>query len=177
MIKKVLIGLVLVIALLFGYASTLPSEMKISRELLIRAKPEAIYPYINHSRKMNEWMPWSESDPEAKMLYSGPELGIGSTTSWDSKGNMGTGQAVIVESIPNRSVKTQLTYTKPMKMEQLAEVSLTPAEGGTVVRWSVNGHSPLISRIFCIFMDVDKTVGGEFEKGLANLKRIVEPAQ
>ena len=29
------------------------------------------------------WMPWSESDPNVKTTYSGPEEGVGSTSSWN----------------------------------------------------------------------------------------------
>jgi hypothetical protein len=34
----------------------------------------------------------------------------------------------------------------------------------------------LLSRVFCLFTDMDKMVGGTFEKGLADLKMMVESA-
>ena len=148
--------------------------MVITREALIKATPDAIFPHINHSKKSNDWMPWSDEDPGVKMIYSGPDEGVGSTSSWNSRGRMGTGNAVVVESITNQVVKTQLTYTKPMKMEQLAEISLKPTSNGTIVRWTVTGKDTLIGRFFCLFVNMDKMVGGQFEKGLAKLKKIVE---
>lgn len=87
---------------------------------------------------------------------------------------MGTGQAVVTESILNKSVVTQLTYTKPMVMTQLAEISLEPTAGDTRVKWSVDGHNGFFFRLMGIFINMDKMIGGEFEKGLAKLKVLVE---
>jgi hypothetical protein len=46
--------------------------------------------------------------------------------------------------------------------------------GETSVRWSVNGHNSFFFRIMGIFISMDKMVGGEFEKGLVKLKKLVE---
>lgn len=174
MLIKTLIGLGVAIGGLCLYVALQPPEFSIARELTINASAEALFPYINNSKKSYEWMPWREADPDAQMNYSGPEEGVGAKTTWDSNGQMGTGEALVVESIPNLSVKTQLTYTRPMNMSQMAEVSLTPTANGTVVRWSVSGHNTFLGRLMCVFLSMDKMVGGQFEKGLANLKALVE---
>lgn len=165
---------VLAAGIFMAYVGMKPSNCIISREIVIQATPEVLFPYINNSKKMNAWMPWQESDPQVKMQYSGPEEGVGSKSSWESPGKMGVGNAVVIESVPNQSVKTQLTYTKPMEMVQLAEVTLTPVEGGTQVKWSVDGHNGFLFRLIGVILNVEKTVGGEFEKGLLNLKHQVE---
>jgi len=177
MLKKILGGMAVVILGIVAYAALQSADYQVSREIVVKASPEAVFPYINSSKKSNEWMPWAASDPEMKMTHSGPEEGVGSKSNWESKGKMGTGEAEIVESQPNQSVKTKLTYLKPMEMSQIAEVSLTPSAEGTLVRWSVAGRNDLIGRVVCLFMNMDKMVGGEFEKGLANLKRMVEGSE
>jgi hypothetical protein len=174
MLRKVIGTVVIVLVLFLSYIALQNPNYKISRQQIINASPEAIFPWINNSKKTNEWMPWKDSDPNVQMKYSGPDEGVGSVSSWDSSGNMGVGKAEVVESIPNKLVKTQLTYTKPMEMSQLAEISLAPAANGTMVTWSVSGTNNFIGRVFCFFMNMDKMVGGEFEKGLTNLRKIVE---
>lgn len=174
MFKKIIISLLVIVGLFLVYVALQPSDMHISRELLIKSAPEVIFPYINNSKKANDWMPWAEIDPQAKMNYSGPEEGVGSTSNWDSSGQMGTGQAVVVESVPNQVVKTELTYTKPMVMSQLSTISLLPSGEGTVVRWEVTGKNKFVGRLFCVFMNMDKVVGGQFEQGLSKLKAITE---
>lgn len=119
-------------------------------------------------------MPWKDSDPGIKMEFTGPDEGVGSISTWDSEGQMGKGSATVVESTPNQSVKTKLVTEKPMPMEQLADISLTPAGDSTVVNWTVTGKNNFIGRLFCVFIDMDKMVGSEFEKGLNNLKAKVE---
>jgi uncharacterized protein YndB with AHSA1/START domain len=174
MLKKILISFAIATVGICLYAAFKPSTMMVSRELLINATPETIFPLINHSKRTNEWMPWVEMDKELVMNYSGPEEGVGSIASWDSKGQMGTGKAEIVASFANQSVQTQLTYTKPMNMSQLAEITLTPSGTGTVVRWSVTGENSFLCRLMTTFMNMDKMVGGQFEQGLAKLKTLAE---
>lgn len=174
MIKKILLLLLAAVVGVLGYAAILPSHYTIAREVTIQAAPEVLFPYLNNTKKANEWMPWAESDPQMKASYSGPDEGVGSKESWDSPGQMGAGSAEIVESVPNQVVKTKLVYTRPMQMTQLAELSLSPVDGGTRVRWSVAGENTFAGRVFCIFMNMDKMVGGEFEKGLWKLKTLAE---
>lgn len=172
------IKIVLCLAVLFvGFLAIVamrPSQMFVTREIIIQSSPEKIFPYINNSKKANGWMPWQESDPSVVMNYSGPEEGVGAKSFWNSTGQMGTGEAEVVESVLNQVVKTKLTYTKPFQMEQLAEVSLIPASTGTTVKWSVNGHNGFFFKLMGVFVDCDKMVGGEFEKGLSKLKKQIE---
>ncbi len=173
MIKKILLGLGFIVAAILIAAAFQSPEMNVSREIEISATPETLFPYINNSKKSYEWMPWSESDPTVEMKYSGPDAGVGAFSSWKGK-QMGVGTAEVVESITNQVVKTKLTYTEPFAMSQMAEVSLTPKPGGTLVKWSVSGHSNYFFRLIGIFVSCDKMIGGEFEKGLKKLKLLTE---
>jgi len=170
----IVVILVLLILAIFIYAAFQPNQMNISREMFLKANPSSIFPYINNTKKADEWMPWSEIDPGVKTSYSGPIEGVGSISSWVSSGKMGVGHAVIVESLINKLVKTKLTYEKPFAMGQLAEISLLEKSDGTIVKWSVTGENNFIGRIFCLFMNMDKVVGGQFERGLSKLKILVE---
>jgi hypothetical protein len=40
----------------------------------------------------------------------------------------------------------------------------------------MTGDKNFISKAFCMFMNMDKMVGGDFERGFANLKSVVETA-
>jgi hypothetical protein len=42
------------------------------------------------------------------------------------------------------------------------------------VTWAMHGPMPFISKIMCVFIDMDKMVGSDFEKGLADLKKVSE---
>lgn len=176
MIKKILAGLGLILGVFVVIAALRPAEYLIKRDIVINAKPEAIFPFLVSTKNADTWMPWKEQDPQVQITYSGPEEGIGSISSWDSPGQMGTGKAEIVGVVANQSVKTKITYTKPMEMNQDSEFILTPQGDSTQMTWTVTGNQPFIARLICtlMFMNMDKYVGGMFENGLNKLKLNVE---
>ena len=175
MVVNIILIVLLLAAVVLIYAAFKTPAMKIERELVISAQPEKLFPYLNHMQKMNDWMPWQDSDPTAKMNYVGYLEGIGAKATWDSPGKMGTGESEIVESVPCQFVKTRLTYSRPMKMSQMAQVTLAQINSEeTLVKWSVDGHNSFAFRLFGAFVNVDKMVGSEFEKGLLKLKKIAE---
>lgn len=174
MAKKILIPVAVILVVLLIYAGVKSPDYSISREISIKASPEKIFPYLNNSKLAQLWGPWSEVDPQAKMSFSGPEEGVGSTTSWDSSGQLGTGSATISESTPLQSVVMKLAYTKPMTMNQDSVYLIKAVGDQSTVIWKVTGQNNFMGRLMCLFMDMDKTVGPMFEKGLLNLKSLVE---
>jgi hypothetical protein len=174
MISKILIGLLILVSGFLTYIAFQPSNYFIVREIKIIAPTEAIFPWINSSKKNSQWMPWADIDPKMLTTYSGPEEGVGAISSWTSEGQLGVGSATIIESIPNQLVRTKLEYKKPMEMSQIADISITQSGNESIVKWSVQGQNNFIGRVFCFFMNMEKTVGGYFEQGLNKLKSTVE---
>ncbi len=167
----VLTALVLTVLLC---AALKPKNYLISRSIEIHAPAQKIFPYLNNQAMSEKWSPWPEVDPHAKMVYSGIDEGVGAKASWESDGKLGTGSATIVESLANKNIRIKLDYTKPMTMTQNAEYILESKGDSTVVTWQVHGENHFMSRLMCLFMNMDKLVGGMFEKGLNNLKSLVE---
>lgn len=175
MVIKILIAAVVVIAGFLVYVAMQPSEFKISREIRINASAEAIFPHANSSKKMAAWNPWMKVDPQMKSEFSGPEEGVGATTTWDGNKEVGAGTATVIESQAPNLVRTRLAYKKPFTSESIAEVSLRSEDSQTVVTWSNSGKTPFVMKVMCaLFFNMDKMIGGIFEKGLTDLKTIVE---
>ena len=82
----------------------------------------------------------------------------------------------ITESRPNELVRCNLEFFKPMAGTSTAEFAFKPAGDQTSVTWSMSGKNNFIAKAFCLFVSMDKMVGGEFEKGLAQLKSVSEAA-
>lgn len=174
MLKKIGLGFLVLIGAVAGYAAVQKPDYVYFREITINASPEQIFPLINTSRAAEKWMPWNEIDPQVRMSYSGPEEGVGARASWDSKGKMGAGSSTISGVTPNRSVQFDLETLKPCAMKQKAELSITPAGAQSLVRWSVSGTNGFVGRLIGVFLNMDKMVGGMFEKGLFKLKILAE---
>lgn len=172
--KKFFTVIGMIIAGVLIYASTLPAHYEYSREVVIAASPERIFPFINNSVKSHAWMPWKEKDLKMQVTFAGPVEGVGSKSLWTSEGEMGKGESEVIESNLNKSVKMKLTYFEPMSMTQTADLTLSPAPAGTLVKWSISGENNFMGRVFSVFVSMDSMIGKEFEKGLNNLKSLAE---
>lgn len=169
MLKKLVLAMLVVIAAFLAYVAILPANGTVTRSAVLSAPPEAIFPHINSLKKWDQWSPWAKLDPKAKATFEGPEAGTGAVFGWDGNSEVGTGRMTVVESDPDKRVKIQLDFERPMAGTSMAEFTLQPEAGGTRVTWSMSGERPFVQRIFCVLFNADKMVGDMFEKGLASL--------
>jgi hypothetical protein len=168
------IALAVALVTLLVYAANKPDTFSVRRSTSIGAPPERIFPLINNLRAMNTWIPFLEPDPNAKLDYSGPESGPGAAHSWTGNRQVGEGRIEIADTQPPSMVTLKLDMLKPMKAANTVMFTLQPNGGGTIVTWAMSGHQPLIAKVMNVFINCDKMVGDQFEKGLAKLKAIAE---
>jgi hypothetical protein len=71
-------------------------------------------------------------------------------------------------------VRFKLEFFKPFAATNDAEFAFRPAGSGTEVTWTMRGRNNFIGKAMCLVFDMDKMVGGDFEKGLAGIRDIVE---
>jgi hypothetical protein len=91
---------------------------------------------------------------------------------------VGEGVQTIVASKPDERIEIRLDFKRPMEATSDVEFLFKPEGDKTNVTWNMRGKKDFVSKIFCLFMNMDKMVGGDFEKGLASLKQVVEsPAE
>jgi len=176
MLKKILIALVAIVIVILGIAASKSPDFRIERGILIGAPQEAVFAQVNDFHNWQAWSPWAKRDPQAKNTFEGPSSGAGATFSWEGNREVGQGRMTIVESNPNDLIRIRLDFLKPFEATNNAEFTFKSENGQTQVTWAMTGKSSLISRVFCIFMNMDKMVGGDFEKGLTGIKSIAEAA-
>jgi hypothetical protein len=68
----------------------------------------------------------------------------------------------------------RLEFLKPMVATNTAVFSVASEGAVTNVTWAMTGCSGFLHKLFGTFFSMDKMVGGEFAKGLASLKSLVE---
>jgi Polyketide cyclase / dehydrase and lipid transport len=166
-----LVILAAIAAFLF-WVSRKSNHFELSRSVDIAATPDAIFPYINNLKAMNQWNPWATYNPQSVIAYEGPEQGPGAIYTWAGS-KMGEGRFRITES-SLQAVKADLTMIKPMRADNKVTFSITPSDGQTRVTWSMAGTNSFMHKLMQTVMSMDKMVGKEFEKGLAGLKAAVE---
>lgn len=163
------------IAAVLGYAATLPDTFHIARTTSIKAPPEQIFPLINNLKSNVSWSPF-EKDPAIKRTFGAITSGEGATYAWDGNSEVGAGDIEIVEATAPSKVTMKLNFVRPMEATNIVEFTLVPAADGTAtdVTWAMHGEQPFLAKVIATFMDCEKMIGDEFEKGLANLKRTAE---
>ena len=153
-----------------------PADFRIARSTAMAAPPAAVFAQVNDLRKFQDWSPWAKLDPAAKTDFQGPPAGQGASFSWAGNMEVGEGTMTITESRPGELVRFQLDFRKPMAGTNTAEFTFKPEGNKTAVTWSMSGHNNFMAKAVGLVMNCDKMVGGQFEKGLADLKTIVEAA-
>jgi hypothetical protein len=176
MLIKILIALVVIAVVFILIVAMRPSGFRVTRSTVISALPPVIFAGVNDLHQWQSWSPWEKIDPALKRTYEGPPAGTGASYSWIGNNKVGEGRMTITESRPHDLVRFRLDFLKPFKGTNTAEFTFKPEGAQTVVTWSMSGKYNFIIKAVGLFMNCEKMVGGEFERGLANLKSVAEAA-
>lgn len=173
-IGYLLMLLVVAIGVLCGVIISRPNEMTVTRSATFHATPAAVFEQVNDFHKWDAWSPWAKMDPNAKSTFEGPTSGKDAKMSWAGNSDVGEGSMTIVDSQPNDHVFIKLDFIKPFEGSNDVVMKIEPQGENTKLTWTMSGKTNFITKAMGLVMDCDKMVGDQFEKGLANMKAIVE---
>jgi carbon monoxide dehydrogenase subunit G len=176
MLKKILIALVAIIAVFLIVVALQPSEFKVERTAMISASPAAVFEQVNDFHKWDAWSPWAKLDPNAKVTFEGPPSGTGTIMTWDGNDKVGQGKMTLTESKPDELVKINVEFVKPFEGSAISQFGFKPDGDKTAVTWSMESHHNFLAKAMCLVFNGRKMMEGEMDKGLANLKSVVEGA-
>ena len=174
MLKKITLFLAALLVVFVLVVMTRPADFRITRSATLAAAPLAVFNQVNDFHQWEAWSPWAKLDPAARNTFEGPASGEGAGFKWAGNKDVGVGGMTILESRPGEFIRIRLVFEKPFAATNLSEFTFKPEGSGTLVTWSMSGRNGFLAKAVGLFMDCDKMVGGQFEKGLANLKAIVE---
>jgi len=174
MLIKILLALAVIIAAVLIVAAFQPAAFTVSRSTLISAAPSAIFAEVNDLHRWAAWSPYEKLDPAMQRTFEGAPAGVGAAYGWSGNSKAGAGKMTIEASQPGELVDIKLEFFRPMAGEAQATFTFQPEGGQTRVTWVMTGKNGYIGKIFCLFMNMDKIVGGQFEEGLANLTKLTE---
>jgi hypothetical protein len=176
MLVPILIALGAGIVLFLAIVALLPSAFRVARTATISAPAPAVFAQVNDFHNWDAWSPWAKIDPKMKQTYEGAPAGTGAVYSWDGNSDVGAGRMTLTESRPNERIQIKLEFFRPFKGTNAAEFTFKQDGNQTAVTWSMAGNKNFIIKAFSLFMSMDKMIGGQFEKGLATMKSLVEAA-
>lgn len=177
MLKKILLGVAGLLVVLVALGFVLPDKVHAERSIVVDAPPETVYALVADLNESGKWSPWAEMDPSTEMVVTG--AGVGQKQTWSSK-KLGDGSQTITALEPPRRVDFALDFGG--NGVATAAMTLEPVAEGTKVVWSFESEMrkgvPVYMAPLSTYMGyfMDGMVGKDYEKGLANLKRVAEAA-
>jgi Polyketide cyclase / dehydrase and lipid transport len=170
----VILGIVVLIAVLAVAVAMQPHNFRYERSTVISAPAHVVFAQVNDFHKWEAWSPWEKVDPNVKRTYGGSISGVGATYAWQGNKQLGSGNMLITESRENELVRIRLEFTAPMKAVNTTDFALIAQGSSTTLTQAMYGKNTLMGKIFGLFMNMEKMIGPQFEKGLADIKKISE---
>lgn len=174
MLKKLVIAVVVILAVIAGLAAMQPDTFTVTRSITIKAPPEKIIPLVNDFRNWQSWSPWEKLDPNMQRTFSGADSGTGAVYAWQGNSDVGKGRMEITGQELPFKVTVKLEFIEPIASTNITDFALVPKGELTTVNWTMNGPMMYITKIMSVFTSMDKMIGKDFEKGLAQLKAVAE---
>jgi uncharacterized protein YndB with AHSA1/START domain len=173
-IAIVAVVLAMAIAIVLIFAVTKSDTFSVRREIVVNAPPEKIFPLINDFQQWKAWSPYENKDPAMKRSYSGATSGTGAVYGWEGNKNVGSGRMEILDTSVPTKIVIKLDFFAPFEGHNTAEFTLLPEGDSTGVTWLMHGPASFMSKLMQVFMNLDHTIGKDFEIGLVNLKNLAE---
>lgn len=163
------IGAAIILLAIVGLA--LPGESRVEVRADVDAHPATVFALINDFRRVSLWAPLTATDPNARVVYSGPIRGEGATVTWDGS-IIGTGSESIVISQPFERIETVVNVGGDAESRSIFELS--GDDGQTALVWTsaTDYGFNLVGRYVALLLD--DAIRRDHERGLDNLRELAE---
>ncbi len=173
MLKKIAIGVVVLVLIVLGLAAMQPDSFRVQRTIAIKAPAEKVLPLISDFHNWTSWSPWEKLDPAMKRTFSGAPKDKGAIYAWEGDDKVGAGRMEITGQAPTK-VDIKLDFLKPFESHCQTEFALETKGELTTVSWTMSGPSDFMTKLMGLAVSMDSMIGKDFEAGLANMKAVAE---
>ncbi|MDJ0513906.1 MAG: SRPBCC family protein [Methyloceanibacter sp.] len=174
MFKSILLVLLAIIAVFVGYIALQPDEYRVERTVTMAAPAAKVFGNVNDLRKWEAWSPWAKLDPNAKVVFEGPEAGQGAAMTWDGDDKVGAGKMTIVKSDPDQAINIDVVFTRPFEGSTNSDFSFVSKGDSTDVTWAMHGTQGFTEKAFSVIFGGVDMMGNDIDKGLSQLKTVAE---
>src|SRR5438309_2978398 len=152
MLKKILIGLLVIILVFVVIVAFQPAHYRVERKAAISAPAAVVFADVNDFHNWAAWSPWAKLDPSMKQAFGGAPAGTGAVYTWTGNNKVGEGRMAITESLPNGLIRIKLDFIKPFASTCETVFTFKPEGNQTGVTWTMTGENSFIGKAFCLFM-------------------------
>jgi len=163
------IGLVAAVLVI---GAIMPSRYNVEKTIVIDRSISDVMNKVGDLNYFASWNPWQQMDPSATKIVTGTSKTVNHKYSWHGK-KVGTG-SLTINSIDDNHIYFDLEFLKPWKSHAKDNWTFEESENHkTKVTWHNSGDLPWpIARLMGPL--INKNLNHQFEKGLHNLKEMVE---
>lgn len=154
----------------------LKKEYVVIREVIVKKPKTTVFEYIRLLKNQNEYSVWATMDPNMKKEFKGIDGTAGFVSAWDSQDkNVGKGEQEILKVTDGERIDYEIRFIKPFESTSYASMSaFSVTENQTQVQWVFNGKMKYPMNLMLLFMNMEKMIGSDLQKGLQNLKTLLE---
>ena len=148
--------------------------MKIEKSTRIARPLPEVFAYLKQTKNQDNFSVWNMTDPSMNKNYRGNDGTVGFIYCWDSTNkNVGAGEQETTEIEEGKRIGYEVRFFRPMKNVGKVSFLFSSQESGeTVVTWIFDSPSKFPYSLFAPIFK--RMLGKDLEKGLVNLKSILE---
>ena len=175
-LKRLGIGLALLIGVVLVIPLFTKSEYSVVREITVSRPKAEVFAYIQLLKNQDNFSVWANMDKQMKKSYRGTDGTVGFVSAWESAdNNVGAGEQEIKKILPGERIDYELRFLKPMKATNEAYMKVESlGEKETKIFWGFHAKTPYPFNAMLLFFDAERLIGNAFAEGLANLKKLLE---
>ena len=172
----ILVIVLVIVAIPLVLASRKPDSFEVKRVITIAKPRHFVFDYIGLMKNQDNYSVWMMLDPAMVKTFTGVDGEIGFESHWVSKNKkVGEGKQRIIAIEKGKRMDFEIQFIKPWENKANAFMQLEElAANATRVTWAFTGQANFGMKVMHVFMNMDKMLGKDLERGLSNLKRILE---
>jgi hypothetical protein len=176
MVLKILIAIVIIIAIPFVVALFTKKEYHIVRMVTINRPKRTVFDYIRMLKNQDSFSVWAIMDPKMKKYFRETDGNPGFVSGWESTNKkVGKGEQEIKKVTNGERIDYEIRFIEPFAGIARASMQTDSVlQNETRVTWKFDSRMNYPMNIMLLFMNMDKMVGNDLAKGLANLKQVLE---
>lgn len=175
-LKKILLFVVAIIALLLIVGLFAKKDYAVEREIVINKPKAEVFAYVKMVKNQDYFSVWNKKDPNIQKEFKGTDGEVGFVYAWKSENKeVGVGEQEIVKIDEGKRVEFKLRFKEPFVAEDdgyFITEELSPTQ--TKVKWGFTGTMKYPMNLMLLMMDMEKEIGGAMQTGLNDLKAILE---
>jgi Polyketide cyclase / dehydrase and lipid transport len=170
----IVFGCIAVLLLIIGLF--VKKDYSVAREVVVNKPKSIVFDYLKFLKNQNKFSVWASIDPDMKTEYRGTDGTEGFVSAWESENkNVGKGEQEILKIVSGERIDYEIRFIKPFASTSWANIIVASAnENQTRVHWEFNGKMKYPTNLTLLFMNMEKMVGNDLDKGLQNLKAIMD---